>query len=116
MRRMKSLIVSFFNRIFVVSYFIDKYKVIFAFEKKLVPQTYQRVRAGRQMRSRSKRRRTAGGGTDGGDGDGEEWQTCPVCDAHVDADTADDMRAHIERCLRKVGGRRERERKWKEKV
>nr|XP_027229264.1 LOW QUALITY PROTEIN: E3 ubiquitin-protein ligase RNF220-like [Penaeus vannamei] len=65
-------------------------------------RTYQRVRAGRQMRSRSKRRRTAGGGTDGGDGDGEEWQTCPVCDAHVDADTADDMRAHIERCLRKA--------------
>ncbi|XP_069976456.1 E3 ubiquitin-protein ligase RNF220-like [Penaeus vannamei] len=65
-------------------------------------ETYQRVRAGRQMRSRSKRRRTAGGGTDGGDGDGEEWQTCPVCDAHVDADTADDMRAHIERCLRKA--------------
>ncbi|XP_042869998.1 E3 ubiquitin-protein ligase RNF220-like [Penaeus japonicus] len=66
-------------------------------------ETYQRVRAGRQMRSRSKRRRTAAeGGADGEGGEGEEWQTCPVCDAHVDADTADDMRAHIERCLRKA--------------
>lgn len=80
---------------------------MFAFETNpTAPQTYQRVRAGRQMRSRSKRRRTAArGGDGGGDGDGEEWQTCPVCDTHVDADTADDMRAHIERCLRKVGGR-----------
>lgn len=57
--------------------------------------TYQRVRANRQMRLRAKKRRS-------GRGD-ECGPACPVCGERVSAATAEDLHSHVESCLRRCG-------------
>lgn len=63
----------------------------------IISQTYQRVRANRQVRLRAKKRRS-------GRGDEGSGHTCPVCGDRVSAATPEDMHAHVETCLRRVSG------------
>lgn len=58
--------------------------------------TYQRVRANRQVRLRAKKRRS--GRSD------ECGPACPVCGERVSAVTPEDLHAHVESCLRRSGG------------
>ncbi|KAG7173315.1 E3 ubiquitin-protein ligase RNF220-like [Homarus americanus] len=58
--------------------------------------TYQRVRANRQVRLRAKKRRS--GRSD------ECGPACPVCGERVSAATPEDLHAHVESCLRRSGG------------
>ncbi|XP_050739370.1 E3 ubiquitin-protein ligase Rnf220-like isoform X2 [Eriocheir sinensis] len=57
--------------------------------------TYQRVRANRQVRLRAKKRR-AGRGDECG-------PACPVCGERIPVATPEDLNAHVESCLRRSG-------------